>query len=95
MSSDQPLTGFIMRLHNLSDAQHAQLNIALWRISISRIDVLNDPFELLGANKVLEVIEAHSNAIADRETIRAKRKRAELLIDVWRTQESSRRKGHL
>lgn len=38
-------------------------------------------------------IEDYENAIADMETMRAKRKRAELEIDLFRTLESSRRMG--
>ncbi len=39
-----------MRLYNLSGADHALINIVLRRIKISRIEDLNDPFELLGVN---------------------------------------------
>lgn len=39
-----------MRLYNLSYAHHGLNNIALRRIKISRIEDLNDPFELMGAN---------------------------------------------
>ena len=39
-----------MRLYNLCDAHHALNNVALRRIKISRIEDLNDPFELLGVD---------------------------------------------
>ena len=38
-------------------------------------------------------IEDYENAYAECETIRAKRKRAELSIDVWRSLNASRRQG--
>jgi hypothetical protein len=39
-----------MRVYHLSDANHALNNVALRRLKISRIDDLNDPFELMGAD---------------------------------------------
>ena len=38
-------------------------------------------------------IEDYENAVADRETMYAKRKRAELTIDVWRSLNANRRQG--
>ena len=35
----------------------------------------------------------YENAVADRETMRLKRRRAELTIDVWRTVAANRRQG--
>lgn len=40
-------------------------------------------------------VEELENAIADRETLRAKRKRAELTIEVWRSVNSARTKGNI
>jgi hypothetical protein len=39
-----------MRVYNLSDANHALLNISLRRLKVSRAQDLNDPFELLHFN---------------------------------------------
>lgn len=39
------------------------------------------------------MIEEYKNAVIDFETLSAKRERAVLTLDVWRTEESSRRKG--
>ena len=41
----------------------------------------------------LEAMEALQNAVADAETIKAKREAAELTIEVWRSQNSSKRAG--
>jgi len=38
-------------------------------------------------------IEDYENAVADKETITAKRKRAELTIEVWRSLNANRRQG--
>lgn len=40
-------------------------------------------------------LESHQNIVADLEVIRAKRKRAELTIDVWRSLNASRRQGNI
>lgn len=40
-------------------------------------------------------IEDYENAVADRETTAAKRKRAELTIEVWRTCAANRRIGNI
>lgn len=40
-------------------------------------------------------IEDYENAVATRETTAAKRKRAELTIDVWRTCAANRRQGNI
>lgn len=39
--------------------------------------------------------EETENAIADREILRARRKTAELLIDVWRSVNAARNKGQI
>jgi hypothetical protein len=38
-------------------------------------------------------MEAHQNAVAESETIRAKREAASMTIEVWRSQNSSRKAG--
>ena len=43
----------------------------------------------------LTAMEAHADAVADYATLAAKRERAILTIEVWRTQEASSRKGHM
>lgn len=40
-----------------------------------------------------EMIEEYETAVVEFETIAAKRERAVLTIDVWRTESSNRRKG--
>ena len=40
-----------------------------------------------------EKILEHQNAVTDKEIMAAKRKRAELTVDVWRTQQANRRQG--
>jgi len=40
-------------------------------------------------------VEDYENAWADSATIQAKRKRAELTIDVWRSLNAGRRKGNI
>ena len=40
-------------------------------------------------------IKEYENTIADREILAAKRKRAELTIDVWRSLNSARSKGQI
>ena len=44
---------------------------------------------------VVALINEYENVVGERETIRTTRKRAELTIEVWRTQQASSRRGHL
>jgi hypothetical protein len=43
--------------------------------------------------EVVKADEEYCNATLEFETLKAKRSRAEILIDVWRTLEASRRKS--
>lgn len=45
--------------------------------------------------KVLEAQERHVGAISQFEKVRAKRQTEAILIETWRSQESSRRQGQL
>ncbi len=47
----------------------------------------------LASKEYLSIIEDHKNAVYDRELLAARRKRAELTIDVWRTIQANRRQG--
>jgi hypothetical protein len=47
------------------------------------------------AGPVITLCEEHSNAVADRETIKLHRRREELIIDVWRTCAASNRRGNV
>ena len=40
-------------------------------------------------------IEDYENAVADSETIKAKRKRAELTVEVWRSINANQRRGNV
>jgi len=51
--------------------------------------------ESLTSEEYATAIENHENAIIDCETYRAKRKRAELTIEVWRTENANRRTGNV
>ena len=42
-----------------------------------------------------EKIEELENAIIEFETISARRKTAELMVEVWRTQQANRRRGNI
>ena len=44
---------------------------------------------------VQKLTNEYENAVAERETMRAKRKRAELVIEVYRTQQANQRVGHV
>lgn len=45
--------------------------------------------------EVIKLIDELENAVAERETLRARRKRAELCIEVWRTQNANMRRGNI
>lgn len=49
--------------------------------------------EALASEEYRQAVEDLTNVTADRETIRAKRKRAELVVAVWQTCSANRRQG--
>jgi len=49
--------------------------------------------EALGSDAYLAALEDEQNAVAEYETLRAKREAAVLTIEVWRSQNSTRRQG--
>ncbi len=49
----------------------------------------------LTADTVKAAANAYENAVAERETIRAKRKRAELIVEVYRTVSANQRRGNV
>lgn len=44
-------------------------------------------------SRVREAVEEHSNAVAEKMEIMTKRKAAELTIEVWRSQNATKRQG--